>query len=386
LLQNYHQEKFKINLNPNMPDKKKTVVVAMSGGVDSSVAALLLKEGGYNCIGITMKLWDYDQVGSNLNHDSGCCSLDSINDARHVCAKIGIPHYVLNFSREFQNDVVDDFITEYIAGRTPNPCVLCNIKIKWETLIEKAGELGANYIATGHYAKVIYNDETKRYELHRGNDDNKDQSYALWGIKQKNLKRTIFPLGDFSKTKIREIAKRNGLRTANKSESMEICFIPDNDYNRFLKQVVPGLDERVKGGDLINSNGDKLGSHSGYPFFTIGQRRGIGKGFGKPMYVIDTNPDKNQVIIGEEQELYTKELIAKKVNFISIAEANGGVRGLVKIRYRDKGSMATIHSLDKEQVRIVFDKPQKAITPGQSAVFYDGNKVLGGGVIDSYIK
>ena len=369
-----------------MANQNKTVVVAMSGGVDSSVAALLLKEQGYNCIGITMKLWDYDRVGGNLNHDSGCCSLDSINDARLVCAKIGIPHYVLNFSRDFHDDVVDDFITEYMAGRTPNPCVQCNIKIKWQTLIEKSKEVGADYIATGHYAKVLYKEKTGRYELHRGTDDNKDQSYALWGIKQENLKRTLFPLGDYSKPEIRDLAEKNGLRTAHKNESMEICFIPDNDYNRFLKQMIPRLDEKVSDGDLVNSKGDKLGSHTGYPFFTIGQRRGIGKGFGKPMYVIDTNPGKNQVVIGEERELYGKELIAKKVNFISIAGANGGVRGKVKIRYRDKGSMAAIHSIDEDQVRIVFDNPQKAITPGQSAVFYDGDKVLGGGIIDSYKK
>ncbi|MEJ2055179.1 MAG: tRNA 2-thiouridine(34) synthase MnmA [Calditrichaceae bacterium] len=369
-----------------MPDKNKTVVVAMSGGVDSSVAALLLKEKGYNCIGITMKLWDYDRVGGNLNHDSGCCSLDSINDARLVCAKIGIPHYVLNFSSDFHDGVVDDFITEYMSGRTPNPCIQCNIKIKWQTLIEKSKELGADFIATGHYARVVYDKSNGRYALYRGNDENKDQSYALWGIKQENLKRTLFPLGELSKPEVRKIAEKHGLRTAHKSESMEICFIPDNNYNRFLKQVVPGLDNKIADGNLVNTRGEKLGKHSGYPFFTIGQRRGIGKGFGKPMYVIGTDPKKNFVIIGEENELYAKELIARKVNFVSIAGTNGGIRGRVKIRYRDKGSMATIHGLDEERVRIVFDEPQKAITPGQSAVFYDDDRVLGGGIIDSFTK
>jgi len=362
----------------------KTVVVAMSGGVDSSVAALLLKEQGYNCIGITMKLWDYELVGGNINHESGCCSLDSINDARMVCAKIGIPHYVLNFSREFHTDVVDDFINEYIAGRTPNPCVQCNIKIKWKTLIEKSKELGADFIATGHYAKVEFNDSSKRYELYRGNDKNKDQSYALWGITQESLKHTIFPLGELTKPEVRAIAEKYGLRTAHKSESMEICFVPDNDYKRFLNQVVDGLEERVADGDLVDTDGNRLGKHTGYPFFTIGQRRGIGMGFGKPMYVTEINPNENQVVIGEEKELLASSLIAKSVNFISIPNADNGVEGTVKIRYKDPGSPANIKSKDDRKVLIKFDKPQKAITPGQSAVFYDRDKVLGGGIIESF--
>jgi len=303
-----------------------------------------------------------------------------------VCAKLDIPHYVVNFSKKFHEEVVDNFVDEYLAGRTPNPCVLCNTKIKWEALIQRALELGADYIATGHYAKVRFNPEARRYQLCKGKYLPKDQSYALWGITQESLSRTLFPLGDLTKPEVRQIAEANDLRTAKKSESMEICFVADNNYKRFLTQMVDGLEDDLAGGKLTTTNGAVVGEQPGYPFFTIGQRRGIGKGFGKPMYVVDVDPKDNKVIIGEERELYSEALIARNVNMVSVNNLGEGLRGIVKIRYKDVGEAATIYTHPDNHVKIVFDEPQKAVTPGQSAVFYKDDCVLGGGIIESFSR
>ena len=333
-----------------------------------------------------MKLWDYEQTGGNLNYESGCCSMDSINDARMVCAAIGIPHYVMNFSREFHQEVVDDFVNEYMAGRTPNPCVLCNMKIKWGTLIDKAKELGADYMATGHYARVKYNQASGKYELFKGADKAKDQSYALWGISQGNLAKTIFPLGELTKKEIRDIAQKHGMRTAAKKESMEICFVPDKDYNRFLKHTVTGLEEKVASGSLLNIEGKKIGEHKGYPFYTIGQRRGIGTGFGKPMYVVDIRPEKNEVVLGEDSDLLSSELTAKNVNIFSGIPPEDGTAVQAKIRYKSPAEPAMLFKHKDAGLTVRFMQPQRAITPGQSVVFYDDDKVLGGGIIETSIK
>ena len=365
-----------VNIN-----KKKTVIVAMSGGVDSSVAACLLHDQGYDVIGITMKLWDYEEVGGNINHESGCCSLTSFNDARQVCVSKGIPHYILNFSREFHQQVVADFIDEYLAGRTPNPCVRCNTKIKWQTLVEKADELQADYIATGHYARVQTNPESGRTELLRAVDRNKDQSYALWGIRQSSLARTLFPLGGLTKPQVRELARKYALVTAEKKESQEICFIPDNNYHRLLKSKDPVLEARVSRGELVNLDGEVVGMHQGYPFYTIGQRKGLGGGFRQPTYVVDIDAVKNRVVVGPKAALDCLSFLISDINLISIDKIETPLRADIKIRYNDTMHPGTIRPAEKGVYRIIFDEPQRAVTPGQSAVFFSGERVLGGGII-----
>jgi tRNA-uridine 2-sulfurtransferase len=358
---------------------KGKVLVAMSGGLDSSVVALLLHKEGYEVIGVTMKTWDYATAGGNTR-TTGCCSLDDINDARQLAVDHGFPHTIIDIRGEFGDHIIDNFVDEYIAGRTPNPCVLCNTHIKWDALLRRADQLGCQYIATGHYAQV--REENGRFVISKGLDETKDQSYVLWGLSQENLARTIFPLGKMHKKDIRQLALDLGYEAlARKSESYEICFIPDNDYRGFLKRKVPGLEEKVSGGDFVDSSGKVLGQHKGYPFYTIGQRKGLEIALGEPMYVISIRPDTNTVVLGTEKELLKTEMRVRDINFIKYPSIEGEMELLVKVRYKHAGSMARV-SQQGNSATVRFFEEVSAIAPGQSAVFYDGSDVVGGGFID----
>jgi tRNA-uridine 2-sulfurtransferase len=358
--------------------QKGRVLVAMSGGVDSSVAAILLREQGYDIVGITMKTWDFSSSGS-LSKETGCCSLDSVNDARSVAVKYGFPHYMLDFRKEFEEKVISNFIDEYMAGRTPNPCVVCNKLVKWSDLLEKADQLNCDYIATGHYAVLM--NENERFFLRKGADDSKDQTYVLWGLSQEHLSRTIFPLGNFLKSDIKEMAVRFGLpRIAQKKESYEVCFIPDNDYRSFLKHRIEGLEEKVDGGNFISTDGKIIGKHHGYPFYTIGQRKGLEVAVGHPLYVNKINPEDNSVVLGERSDLMRNELHAKSLNLMKYEDFTALDHIVTKVRYKDHGSLSKLEKTD-DVIHVRFDDDVSAITPGQSAVFYEGDDLIGGGII-----
>jgi tRNA-specific 2-thiouridylase len=358
--------------------KKGKILVAMSGGLDSTVAAVMLREEGYEVIGVTMKTWDYQNSGGSKK-ETGCCSLDSINDARTIAVKHGIHHMILDIRDEFGDFVIDNFVEEYLAGRTPNPCVLCNTHIKWEALLKRANMLDCEFIATGHYAQV--RNENNRFVISKGLDDNKDQSYVLWGLTQQSLAKTQFPLGGFRKTDIRQMAIDMGYEElANKSESYEICFVPDNDYRGFLKRKVDGLEAKVEGGNFTNSEGKIIGKHRGYPFYTIGQRKGLEIAFGEPMFVLAIYPETNKVVLGREIELQQKGMWVRNINMGKFESVLDPMESLTKIRYKDAGSMANIQQ-EGDRMKVIFNNHVKAIAPGQSAVFYDGNDVIGGGWI-----
>ena len=364
---------------------KRRVIIGMSGGVDSSVAAALLVEQGYEVVGITLKTYNYEEVGGNSNGDSSCCSLDGINDARSVCLQLGIPHYVFDFSAPFKEFVINPFIEEYLAGNTPNPCVICNRHIKWEALIRKAKSLDADFVAMGHYARVEHDPQSGRHWISRGKDSWKDQSYALWGLTQESLSHTLFPLGDFTKEEVRQIAERFQLKTAQKGESYEICFIPDNDYARFLREKVQGLENKVADGDVVFEN-QIIGHHHGYPFYTIGQRRGLNVALGEPVFVKEIDAQKNRIMLGRDTDLYRRRFSTRSVNLMKAAELRAPQQVIAKIRYKDDGAPATLLPQPDGSMHVLFDEPRRAVTPGQSTVWYDGDDVFGGAIIDSILE
>lgn len=354
-------------------------MVAMSGGVDSSVAAVMLHEQGYEVIGLTMKTWDYASSG-NSSKETGCCSLDSINDARALAVAFGFPHYILDIRGEFGDSVIDNFVDEYLAGRTPNPCVLCNTHIKWEALLKRANKLDCEFIATGHYANIRLQDNG-RYVISKGRDAHKDQSYVLWGVSQENLARTQFPLGTYTKAEIRQLAADMGqLELANKSESYEICFVPDNDYRAFLRHRVEDIDDRIGPGNFILTDGTVVGQHQGYPYYTVGQRKGLGIALGRPVFVTEILPESNTVVLGDEQDLQRREAYVKNVNLVKYAAIEQPMEAVTKIRYKDAGMSSTIVQQDG-MMKVDFHHAVKGIAPGQSAVFYEGDDLLGGGFL-----
>jgi tRNA-specific 2-thiouridylase len=332
-------------------------------------------------IGITMKTWDYaTSVGVSGKKETGCCNLDSFNDARQAAVQHGFPHFILDIRDEFGDFVIDNFIEEYIAGRTPNPCVMCNTHIKWRALLKRADALGCQYVATGHYAQ-IHQHENGQYFIRKGIDDTKDQSYVLWGLQQDLLSRTLLPLGTYHKKDIRQMAHDFGYpELAKKNESYEICFVPDNDYRGFLKRNVEGLEEKVQGGAFVDKSGKILGTHKGYPFYTVGQRKGLDIALGKPAFVTAIFPETNTVVLGEETDLLGSTLSVGKLNWIKYPDLGAGMQLMVKIRYKDKGALGEL-SHDGDTVKVRFFEEVKGIAPGQSAVFYEGDDVVGGGII-----
>lgn len=357
------------------------VLVAMSGGIDSTVTALMLHNQGYEVVGITMKTWDY--ATSNMSKkETGCCNLDSFNDARMAAVNHGFPHYIIDIREEFGDFVIENFVDEYLAGRTPNPCVMCNTHIKWRALLKRADALGCDFIATGHYGQIRQH-TNDRFYISRGVDETKDQSYVLWGLQQDLLSRTLLPLGGYRKTEIRQMAHDFGYpELAKKAESYEICFVPDNDYRGFLKNKVEGLEARVDGGSFVDKHGNFLGKHKGYPFYTIGQRKGLDIALGKPVYVTAIHPENNQVTLGDESDLDQNDVTVGKINMMKYDTITPGMEAFTKIRYKSTPNLSNLYP-DGGTVKVRFYENVKGIAPGQSAVFYEGDDVIGGGLIQS---
>jgi tRNA-uridine 2-sulfurtransferase len=368
---------------------KTTIAVAMSGGVDSSAVAAMLRAEGHNIIGLTMQLWNQRRLSGHKGMPESvqgrCCSIDDVYDARRVAETIGIPYYVVNHEERFERDVVRPFVEEYLAGRTPIPCSLCNNHLKFDQLLVVAQQIGAERVATGHYAQVEFDEACGRWLLKRPADRSKDQTYFLFGLTQEQLSRTLFPLGGMTKPEVRELARKFNLVIAEKPDSQEICFVPGGDYKAFLDAYLTEQGDTrqvTTSGEMVTSDGKVIGEHAGVHNFTVGQRKGLGVATGSPLYVIQINNDTRQVVVGKDEDLYSRTLLAKNVNLISQAEIGEPMRVAVKIRHKHQPAPAMIEAVGPTEVRVTFDEPQRAITPGQAAVFYDGDVVVGGGWIE----
>ena len=355
---------------------KKKAVIGMSGGVDSSVAAWLLKEQGYEVIGVTMQIWQ-DEAEEVQEENGGCCGLSAVEDARRVARQLDIPYYVMNFREDFRKSVIDYFIREYLAGRTPNPCIACNRYVKWEALLKRSLEIGADYIATGHYARVEKL-PGGRFAIRQSVTAAKDQTYALYNLTQEQLSHTLMPVGEYSKDQIREFAEKLDLRVAHKPDSQEICFVPDQDYAGFIERTTGKPSPE---GNFVTADGQILGRHKGIIHYTIGQRRGLGLPMGRRVVVTEIRPETNEVVIGEQEDVFTKVLYADRLNYMAEPSFESGRRATAKIRYNHRGSACAIYPEGPDRVRVEFDEPVRAVTPGQAVVFYDGDYVLGGGTI-----
>ena len=370
-----------------MNDQKQTVAVAMSGGVDSSTVAAILCERGYEVIGLTLQLWNQRRLAGREGMPEAaqgrCCSIDDVYDARYVAEKLGIPYYVVNQESRFEHDVVRPFVDEYLSGRTPVPCSLCNNHLKFDQLLITARQIGADLLATGHYARNEYDEGKGRWVLKRPADQSKDQTYFLFGLTQEQLSRTLFPLGEMRKPDVREEARRSGLRLFEKPDSQEICFIPGGDYKKFLDAYLAEQGEAIPdtAGELVTTTGEVVGKHEGIHNFTVGQRKGLGVATGSPLYVLEIRGATREVIVGDADELLSPTLRATRVNWISIDELREPMRVAVKIRHRHEAASATLGTVGDDEVLVTFDQPQRAVTPGQAAVFYNEDEVVGGGWI-----
>ncbi len=352
------------------------VVVGMSGGVDSSVAAYLLKEQGYEVIGVTMQIWQKEDACS-IEENGGCCGLSAVEDARRVASSIGIPYYVMNFRREFRESVIDYFMSEYLSGRTPNPCIACNRYVKWEALLSRSMAIGADYIATGHYARIDRLDNG-RYAIRRSAALSKDQTYALYNLTQDQLAHTLMPVGSYTKEEIRAVAEKAGLLVADKPDSQDICFVPDGDYAAFIRE---NTEQEIPAGNFVTPSGEILGRHKGIIHYTVGQRKGLGLALGYPAFVLEIRPRTNEVVIGTYEESLTQTVRADRVNFMSVEDLTEPKRVFAKIRYNHKGAWCTVEKTGEDEVTCRFEEPQRAVTPGQALVLYEGEHVLGGGTI-----